>query len=642
MNLRQFLKDVKRRIFFKYTVRDLCDSLEIIPEQRQKAVIFSELFFRSLLKQDPETDRVLETYLPDGELYHFRCNYSSEMREIPPEKLWYDYPTQLSRLTHISLRSKLERFSRTDGFIPLILPSRTEAVFLPFFLEPSEEGGLTDLHGNEIPEWSGYIKQLTSSFRVRIEADIEDGPFAGNSLMLPVQIAIWRKEKSENFPQYDILRLLSTGAFNESGVLASVDVIPKLNAARNFFSGYVFCIPEEPLELSGYREVKVLQTQTKSQLRHAIRNLIEERKLAEFSLRYAMKRQQELEKAVHFQQRNHWESVIQRLESLAVFCKRRHRKEYLNQIMLLSAACCHAGITARAIEFNQQAMRYAEENGFQEEQLRLEIENIVQLLDQEKFVVIAEIEKGLEQRLIKFGSDDLLMRFYGTMGQVHSYGYLAGYACLKKETARDYFFKALSFADKIGNESEIAHDMNYCHLWYALFEPESETESECWCDALNQINSGLSGMVQEQNRQRNYLIRQKAFSLYRCYLSRNEIPDYSEQQLQLNDADFWIKAVWNKYIGTLKAAEGKLSEAERLFREAMNLLQPGHDQVLNFIRMTISAQAYYSLKNEEFRNAALDLLKDPALDLKNYHHASDQWVRFLYGKSEIPALSYWY
>ena len=263
MNLRQFLKDVKRKIFFKYTARDLRDSLEIIPEQRQKAVILSELFFRTLLKQDPETDRVIETYLPDGELYHFRCNYSTEMQEIPPERLWHDYPTQLSRLTHISLLSKLEKFSRTDGFIPLILPSRTGSAFLPFYLEPSEKGCLTDLHGNEIPEWSGYIKQLTRSFRVRIEADIEDGPFTGNSLMLPVQIAIWRKEKSEFFPQYDILRLLSTGAFNESGVLASVEVIPKLNAARNSFSGYIFCIPEEPLELSGYREVKVLQTQTK-------------------------------------------------------------------------------------------------------------------------------------------------------------------------------------------------------------------------------------------------------------------------------------------------------------------------------------------------------------------------------------------
>ena len=149
-------------------------------------------------------------------------------------------------------------------------------------------------------------------------------------------------------------------------------------------------------------------------------------------------------------------------------------------------------------------------------------------------------------------------------------------------------------------------------------------------------------MVQEQNRQRNYLIRQKAFSLYRCYLSQGKIPNYSEQKLRLNDADFWIKAVWNKYIGTLKAAEGKISEAERLFREAMNLLQPGHDQVLNFIRMTICAQAYSSLKNEEYRDMALHLLEDSALDLKNYHHAADQWIRFLNGKSEIPALSYWY
>ena len=651
MNIRAFLKDAQRRVFFKYTAEVLSEALELTKETKIKAFILAELFFRNLLRADSRIRETVNKYLPDGELYFFDCNYSIDMKEIPPERLWNYSSNTLSEKTHSALLFRLESFRRMDGVIPLILPSGKDGAFLPFYLEKAtdtEGAAVTDLAGNELAEWSRYIQSVTDDWKIRVEACIEDGPFTGNSLMLPVQLAIWRKENKEEFPQYNILRLLSTGAFDHRGMVIPVDASVKIESAQGVFSNYVFCIPESsPAETAQKRrEVILLPPQTKEHLKENIKKIIEEKRLANFSLKYAMSRQKELEQAVRFQQRNNWKGLINQLESTFVFGKLRHRKEYLNHLMLLSAACCHAGFTEKAGELNQKAVNYALENGFKNELLRLEIENLVLLLDQEKFAAISQISPGLEERLTHFNDNDLLMRFYGTMGQVNAYGATAGYSCFSRETAKRFFVAAVEFACKKENEFDIAQDTNYLHLWYALFSPGTLEEQEAFEEAEKQITASFCNKPQEYFRQKNFLLRQKAFSLSRSYLLTGEIPKYDLKALALNGPDSWLKAVWNKYMGTLAAASGNKEQARKLFEEALQILPPSKDQILSFIRMTIFSQAFCSSGISSYKDSALQMLYESSTDLLHYHNTAQKWAEYLENEEvdrlQELALKYWY
>jgi hypothetical protein len=81
--------------------------------------------------------------------------------------------------------------------------------------------------------------------------------------------------------------------------------------------------------------------------------------------------------------------------------------------------------------------------------------------------------------------DDLRMRYYGTLAQAEMWGVCLNLNGYDKQQAKTYAETALETAKRIASsvsddsgdatideaESNVQQDMNYLHLWYALFEP---------------------------------------------------------------------------------------------------------------------------------------------------------------------------
>ena len=86
--------------------------------------------------------------------------------------------------------------------------------------------------------------------------------------------------------------------------------------------------------------------------------------------------------------------------------------------------------------------------------------------------------------------------------------------------------------------------------------------------------------------------------------------------------------------------------AKQLFDEALELLQPYKNQILAFIRMTISAQAFCSLHDHSYKDDALQMLHDNSTDLLTYHDAAQKWADCLKNeamdKLSDLAIKYWY
>lgn len=70
---------------------------------------------------------------------------------------------------------------------------------------------------------------------------------------------------------------------------------------------------------------------------------------------------------------------------------------------------------------------------------------------------------------------------------------------------------------------------------------------------------------------------------------------------------FWLQALVQKYLAAIAAANGEKELAELYFSKASALLeQEIDDNIIAFIRMTVLAEAYRSLEDQRFRQAALD------------------------------------
>ena len=334
---------------------------------------------------------------------------------------------------------------------------------------------------------------------------------------------------------------------------------------------------------------------------------------------------------------NNWKQILDRIGNIEIAIPEdRSPKSRLLCLMLKSASYCHMGRAKEALKFNSKARQFAAERGFSSEFRRLEIEELVELQDEERFEEILDLSKT-----IAADDFDLQMRYHGTMGQAHSYGYLSGIDGFSKEMAKRHFEEALKYAYMLDSEPDISQDLNYMYLWYALFDPASRESEEAYAKARNHIKCNLQDLEKSRKRNVFFLKRIRLMSYYRRMLGADKVSDLDYQKEKLPDeADNWLRALACKYLGAIAAANGIMDLSERLFEEGIELMPlPDSPGILSCIRMSILMEYYKSLgKTKHLETAKREL----SSLLNTFPIIASKWLKFLKGSSDYPALSYWY
>ena len=586
--------------------------------------------------------------LPDGELQDFRRRFDDDFldardkRELLNEAPLWRGKSGFSRRCAVAVRENLlELCEKTDGFIPVYMTGR--AFFIPFHFVDGP-GTISDAAGVPIGNWQTVCRHVfdagTPRYSCVAHCD-QSGlpPLTGSSFMLPLHLAYLRRCGEL---EYNPLRLLATGAI-VGGRLQPVETGEKAAMLPQCFpAGFLF-FPESAKYCPEKSSEVPVPRWTLAELRREMPALIEAKGLVVPSFSDALRR---LEVIAEDRESNyrHWELMLARLNTnMDAIPAYRAPAPYLKCLMLKSSILCHLGRTAEALELNKSAKIFAAKNGFGHELRRLEVEELVELQDCECFDHILAMAGDLHRGIEALDDDDLRMRYYGTMGQAHCCGALAGHPGFDREQGRRFFDLALTYATALrdrggmGSENDIAQDLNYRFMWHALFAPETPEAEACYREAQRHIRNNLEGRVREKNRR--FLHRLKTFSLYRRLLGGGSGPETLPEALRSEYTHDWLAALTGKYVGALTAAAGQTAEAAEIFREYTGILRGAAEPILGFIQMTILAEAYRSTGETAYRDEAVSLLpplKEP------YPGSVGQWEDFLNGKSEFPGLKYWY
>ncbi|HCG25262.1 MAG TPA: hypothetical protein DE060_18715 [Lentisphaeria bacterium] len=610
----------------------------------------AELVVRWYLKPSAEIEDCLDSAFPAKEWHSLKKLKEQEIFAIPtaaglPQKLWSSADPFLARC-EVAMRKRLADLLETDGFIPVY--SGKDAFFLSFRLVDNDRMPLIgDSAGVRVENWTDPYLALfgeNPKYRciVRCRQNPYLPPFSGHSLMLPLYLACQRK--SGSLPAYNQLRLLSTGAI-EMGHLKAVEIKEKQQALNLCFSNAYLFFPESSQIHSEERNSVPLNIAFDlDAILEEVRRQIEAKGLVIPTFQDAKRRLEQLDYETRHANQDRWEIMLARLQTnmdAIQLSQDRSPESYLLCLMLKSAMHCHMGNTVEALKFNREAKEKAKSLHLEKHLRRLEIEELVDLQDVEDFDSIRLLAGTLKAELERLEDDDLLMRYYGTLGQAHCYGFLSGIPGFERDAAQKCFTQALRHAQKLESEQDIAQDLNYNYLWYVLFDPVSAKAALAYAQAHDHIERNLQSYPQSQKKNRYFLQRFKLQALYRQLLTSGEIDpvDYHAEDLP-EEAVFWLQALVKKYLAAIAAANGEKEIAEQYFMKASVLLEQGvEDNIIAFIRMTTLAEAYQSLRSENWREAALASFNHLS---NKYITASTPWQNYLLNKTAYPGLNYWY
>ena len=600
----------------------------------------AELFRRWFITKSQNTADLIDSMLPDDERNELSKRLDSPFLELPSREkltdtLWSN-DSAFSKKCQAAVRKTLIQLCHeTDGFIPVFI--KKEAFFIPFHFE-SGPHEVRDLTGAIVPEWTMLAPEIFDedfaySCVIHCAQDTLGLSFSGKSLMLPLLLASWRKKGLIN---YNILHLLSTGTI-ENNALKAVDTSTKADALKRSFPEAKFFFPESTTYCaSENNEIVLAVGMTKQQLLEKMPALIELHGLKSPNLRDALCRlPQLLEERERVSDKWHELLTIVRHHGQTI-CSLTNHKEYILYLMLESSICCHLGKTQEALTLNKKAQKFAANNAELEKYLRrLEIEELVELQDYEMFDELFPLAETLHGKIEKLEDPDLQMRYFGTMGQAFAYGTLAGKRGCSSKLAKECFEKTLKFAYQLGNPGDIAQDLNYLYLWHAIFEPDTTETTEIYDEVKKYIDYNLIDKQRDKNL--FFLKRYKALGLYRKLLMTGITADCEEIEQCIVGNHWWLPATINKYCGALYAACGELNKAKKCFDEAARLVSEG-DPIIDMIRLTVLAEAYRSLKNEEYKKQAIEL----AFALQDKVPSTSDWLAYLEDKGDFPGLTYWY
>lgn len=536
--------------------------------------------------------------------------------------------------------------NHTDGFIPVYVRGRKEAFFLPFELLDGDGGGIFYDDGETPVEgWAWAAEHaLDPKCRrrcrcvVRVQKDLGIPELGENSLMLPLRIANERKFgnlfEGVAFAPW---RVLATGAFDAAGRLQPVQTVEKSAArARQFPDSVFLCAASDVYnEESGL--ILLPENACFDDLTQRIRRAVEQKGVAQLSMRYVRNRLPEVAECVRHNTFSRWHDKIDWLKWLIESVPEERNPEVaLTYRMLLAETYCHSGMTAESMAVNQAAQALARRFGLVAQELRLQIETMVNLQDAgmvREGLVLAE---KLASALAVFDGPEktnLSMRFNGSLGQLLAESSLLGLdgrdvaddrkkSLLAFEEARRCAWAIADGSDKTEPERDVAQDLNYVGLWYALFQQDGPDADAAFKDAKHHIDKNLKNFKDTQEKNRHHLTRIEALRLYHRWRNSGMIGDFHSCDFTSGKVEDWIVAVWARCIGAVSAASGDGVRALEVFKrgdEALPLKAcEGRGNVILGIRLTLLVQAWASLAAiGDFEHAKY--FKESASEMQKQH-----------------------
>jgi len=622
---------------------------------------------------------VLDSWVGAGILQRFfemaeTCGLCADNRQRIDRvfKVLDDSGSVLDDADRMALRRAFLPWLEADGVIPVF--NDAGAYLLPFCFRGDDREApiVQDASGNEVGEWTACLRCLQRDFGVakNVQVAFHQNEFvcaSGNSLMLPLVMAWYRKyvvRQEIRLPRYNPIRFLATGAIR-GGRLQPVSVDEKLLKINNDVDDGFLVHPG-----NGKDEGSVCVDERIEDVLCRIRDFAELD--YDTAPRNAYLRLRSLERAVRQCCPESWEEMNRRLDRLAQSIDEDQGEEYLNAVMLRSAARCHSGMTEEAKKLNECARKLAK--AFPEYEgrlLRLQIEELVILQDEEDFRRIYSLAGSLGDRIEDYCAVheserdlmhclDLRMRYHGTMGQFEAYAFLSGMVGRSAEVSKKHFDMALGCAIKLSQKSlsekaedeysvsvaDCAQDANYLLLWAALFDEQNMgsvyARAQKYANKLRDF--GCDSEAEKNDRFRR---RFAALGMYRAVLKGAEIPDVEDDvDRAVTEGDPWIRATVGKYLGAVLAKKGFADTAKRLFEDASKTIGQ-RSGVLGKIHISVLAEAYRSMRvadsdyAEKMRVSALTELSNPNMVFPN-HEEWRSWLESKGSDSEFPGLSFWY
>ena len=617
----------------------------------ERVIALAELVVRWCLSGKDELSKYLADILPDWNA--FVQWYLGEdwgiSRELPSETVkWRDPEDFLG--CEAKVHERLKHLFQADGFIPVYDSCSSDADktwFIPFVLEIPKDSvsRVVYSNGEDIPEWQNQVEVALKGetpFCCRLLMQPEPGfnP-TGDSLMLPVRLAAWRKSGRDSFPQYDVFRVLATGAFDGSNRLKAVGVSRKLNKLKSAFCKAVLIAPDTPGEID-QKERAILRLDCNApekEIREQIQRFLERSQYALITWRYALGRLSALNREVDVRNRGEWCEQADFLRRIQECVKVRNPDAYLDFLRLYAVTLCHAGKTDESRRVNRTAYDFALGRGEIGKALRLQVEAIVVAQDAGDLESIRATADGFEKEIEGYAGpraekDDLGMRYHGTMMQFHAWGETLGVPGCSKEESKRHGGIALEIALRVSGavpasdaalretaESNVAQDLNYNHLWYALYEPGSAAEREAYESALAQL-SELGDHACRKNR--DFLFRQKSLAYLNAWKRDGKLPSIEDIDAALirdDECAGWQIAANRTHLGALYAALERSDLAVRAFEKgnASLPLEKCFDSVLGSIRYVLCVQAACSLR-------AIGMSNDANRFVELAHAISDQFA----------------
>lgn len=568
---------------------------------------------------------------------------------------------------------RFEILSMADGLIPVFKDGSRgggqeddpTVLLLPFQVtsasEENKPAGCFYLNGSgEVSEWSRYLKEMDlNDCRIILLFHQDYSPeLKGRSMMLPVLLAWTRHHGIDGItvPKYNPFSIVATGAFDRGNTLRAVETKPKANGLDNLLFQPTFIYPDDDTKLpteTRFQTLPLLVHSSREKILSEIRVYLE--KNVRWDNDYTIHRCQEILDETRYKCKSNWDDLIARIRNSKPD-KIGYPREYILRLVILGEACSHAGRTDKAIEYNNRARTFLEnKKEFIEFYLLLRISRLIPLLDIEDFdtikSLIPDLRKDIEQVKESKWGKDLMMRFLGTMGRIHAFGACAGLESFSPEESIRLFMEAASYAkDHEKSKQELAQDLNNIHLFYALFAPGTEDETEAWDEAYTHCRS-LDKDTCGKNL--HFLISSKLFAWYRILLGKKvipsewtsgaafrQIPEFKPFLYEPKKND-WVYAMAAKYAAALESASGQEQEAKNLFQYAWDAIPSVNSDIIQSLKLSLCAEAYRSLSDPIWLQTAKEL----AGSIKYSYVSLPHWEKWLDNPKPdqtFPGLMYWY
>ena len=558
------------------------------------------------------------------------------------------------------LKGKIQAIREADGVVPVVVSDSDVAIPLPFKLSRKNVNhdriSICDINGKPIDEWVEAAEKVGKDWvyewRMDVCIDMNGGEgeerfLGGDSFVLPLLMAITFRIKGVGalFP-----KAMFTGSIVNGGVRPVDGGLKKVELAERLACD-AFFIPEG----SESRGSGCVYPVPVGSARASV-GFIEDRLtclgLYSISWRDAVRQMGKLKEELFSGNISIKDHALPKMELFeSVFRENNRYLELIEALSLKAALLCHVGQAHDAFHLNEEVQLLAEKHKHIKASIELRIRQIVNFTDLGYFENAESVEAVLLKmitcsELDERDKNDLYMRFYGSYGQLFAYSALRTPGAKLKKKSLEYFKEALRCAEKHCDERECIHDLNYIHLWYALFDFGSSEEIEAFDRARAAAEKSDAAL-----RNLGYLYRQKAFGAYRTLLETGECFAGRLVEPSESHAGGWTLAMTLKYKAALAAAEGDMDSAYRKFNRSMSLLADEDNTFLHFLGMTSAAQAWASLRNSEYDAFAdechgngLSFFSNP--QILEIYAFSAEWKSFLEGDgasgSELPQLKFSY